>query len=146
MAVELTVDDFRAAETALAGRLADHGGAGTPCRNLSPNRTSKGVVELPEADINGLAGIAGQTFDAPDDERDGERKLVGWPAYMRNLGVAYPDAAATAAETLDWGASTAVSYNSGAGEPIIRSTGPMSAFILLIVADISCNPTCISLK
>ena len=31
--------------------------------------------ELPAADVNGLAEIAGQFFDVPDDEGEGERRL-----------------------------------------------------------------------
>lgn len=76
---------------------------------------------MPEAEINGLPEVAGQTFTIVGSDHE-ERKVYGWLACMMKLGASFPNHAVNVCELLDWGMSTVVTYQDGAGNPIINAT------------------------
>ncbi|CAE7222918.1 GABBR2 [Symbiodinium sp. CCMP2592] len=86
--------------------------------HLDNDRKEHGY-DLPAVDANGIGEAA--AFRNEDD--DGNTPLMrGWVSFMKAMVEAYPGRCVSIDDTLNWGASTPMTYEDGAGQTTIRPT------------------------
>ena len=68
--------------------------------------------DLPKVDAQGLAEVAGHMAEGDQEQIP---MMKGWISYLRAKGEAFFDYCVNVDETLEWGASTVVTYSDGTG-------------------------------
>ncbi|CAE7710265.1 GABBR2, partial [Symbiodinium sp. CCMP2592] len=86
--------------------------------HLDNDRKEHGY-DLPAVDANGIGEAA--AFRNEDDDEN-TPSMRGWVSFMKAMVEAYPGRCVSIDDTLDWGASTPMTYEDGAGQTTIRPT------------------------
>ncbi|CAE7035015.1 unnamed protein product [Symbiodinium sp. CCMP2592] len=86
--------------------------------HLDNDRKEHGY-DLPAVDANGIGEAA--AFRNEDDDEN-TPLMRGWVSFMKAMVEAYPGRCVSIDDTLNWGASTPMTYEDGAGQTTIRPT------------------------
>ncbi|CAE7248022.1 JNK [Symbiodinium sp. CCMP2592] len=86
--------------------------------HLENDRKEHGY-DLPAVDANGIGEVA--AFRNEDDDENNPL-MRGWASFMNAMAEAYPGRCVGIDDTLNWGASTQMTYEDGASQITIRPT------------------------
>ncbi|CAE7345631.1 unnamed protein product [Symbiodinium sp. CCMP2592] len=86
--------------------------------HLDNDRKEHGY-DLPAVDANGIGEVA--AFRNEDDDENNPL-MRGWVSFMKAMVETYPGRCVSIDDTLNWGASTPMTYEDGAGQTTIRPT------------------------
>ncbi|CAE6971381.1 unnamed protein product, partial [Symbiodinium sp. CCMP2592] len=86
--------------------------------HLENDRKEHGY-DLPAVDANGIGEVA--AFRNEDDDENNPL-MRGWVSFMKAMAEAYPGRCVSIDDTLNWGASTQMTYEDGASQITIRPT------------------------
>ncbi|CAE7039205.1 GABBR2 [Symbiodinium sp. CCMP2592] len=86
--------------------------------HLENDRKEHGY-DLPAVDANGIGEVA--AFRNEDDDENNPM-MRGWVSFMKAMAEAYPGRCVSIDDTLNWGASTQMTYEDGASQITIRPT------------------------
>ncbi|CAE7541323.1 JNK [Symbiodinium sp. CCMP2592] len=86
--------------------------------HLENDRKEHGY-DLPAVDANGIGEVA--AFRNEDDDENNPL-MHGWASFMNTMAEAYPGRCVSIDDTLNWGASTQMTYEDGASQITIRPT------------------------
>ncbi|CAE7380708.1 unnamed protein product, partial [Symbiodinium sp. CCMP2592] len=86
--------------------------------HLENDRKEHGY-DLPAVDANGIGEVA--AFRNEDDDENNPL-MRGWVSFMKAMAETYPGRCVSIDDTLNWGASTPMTYEDGAAQTTIRPT------------------------
>ncbi|CAE6936887.1 GIP [Symbiodinium sp. CCMP2592] len=86
--------------------------------HLENDRKEHGY-DLPAVDANGIGEVA--AFRNEDDDENNPL-MRGWVSFMKAMAEAYPGRCVSIDDTLNWGASTQMTYEDGASQITVRPT------------------------
>ncbi|CAE7221730.1 unnamed protein product [Symbiodinium sp. CCMP2592] len=96
-----TLDSLKEQATHLEGERKEHG------------------YDLPAVDASGIGEVAAFRHEADDENAP---LMNGWISFMKALVETYPGRCVSIDDTLNWGASTPMTYEDGASQVVIRPT------------------------